>query len=265
MKRAMALILIALSGCSTTQRAPSPMTDCDPFAAPSKHQITRHVGGLKLGDIKAKKLAARHILKAPPGWDCPDRIDNSAYCTPLENQGQNPWCAAYATGQLLSASYWREFHFKHDFPEDKLYAEAKRIDGGTGNGTTLEAILDAARNIDYGIGYMAVMPEADEEEVYEVEDVLFGVHKYGLVLVGLGITEGWNNLNPDGTIGPDNTPTGGHALLVSGYSRSCNMIWGPNWWGKAWGKGGWWMMTLDQFREQFGYGYAVKIKWEKKQ
>jgi hypothetical protein len=77
------------------------------------------------------------------------------------------------------------------------------------------------------------------------------------------ITEGWNKLNPDGTIGPDTKAIGGHAVLVSGYSRSCNLIWGPNWWGKNWGKGGWWMMTLDQFDQQLGYGYALKIKWEK--
>jgi len=262
-------LLLIFTGCVTNPYIPPPAVDCDPFidgtfiTPPRPNPAWRHTGTLVLGDIKAKKLAARHILKAPPGWDCPDKIDNSAYCTALENQGPNPWCAAYSMGQLLSASYWREFHFRHDFPEDKLYAAAKAIDRNNSEGTTLESIMQAARRMDYGLGYMAAMPEEDEEQVYEVEDVIFAIHKYGLVLVGMQITEGWNKLNPDGTIGPDTKAIGGHGVLVSGYSRSCNLIWGPNWWGKNWGKGGWWMMTLDQFDQQLGYGYALKITWEK--
>jgi hypothetical protein len=259
---------LILSGCSTYNPPPSlPSADCDPFTdnsffGPSTpNQNWRHAGGLVLGDIKAKRLAAKHILKAPAGWDCPDRIDNSSYCTPLESQGDKPWCAAYMEAQLLSASWWREFHVRHDFPEDQLYAAAKRYDGGSGDGTTLEAIMSAAQEKDWGVGLYAHLEPC--EQVFEVEDVIFAIHKYGLVMVGLQITDGWNNLNKDGSIGPGTKPIGGHALLVSGYSKSCNAIWGPNWWGKAWGKNGWWVMTLQQFEAQFGYGYAAKITWEK--
>jgi hypothetical protein len=247
-----------------------PGSDCNPwtdgsFIGPSQPNPAWRAGGLQLGDIKAKRLASKHILKAPVGWDCPDTLDNSGYCTPLEHQGDKPWCAAYATGQLLSASYWREFHVKHDFPEDLLYKTAKTIEGNQQDGTTLEDILTAAENLDYGIGLRPSFGGGKWESVYETEDVIFALHKYGLVLVGLQITDGWTNLNKDGSIGPGTKPIGGHALLVSGYSRTCNTIWGPNWWGRDWGKGGWWYMTLDHFTRQLGYGYGVKITWEKQQ
>jgi hypothetical protein len=248
-----------------------PPDDCDPllngdFINSSRTpQIWHAAGGLILGDLKAKKLASRRILKAPPGWDAPDRLDNSAYCTPLENQGQTPWCAAYSMGQLLSASYWREFHFRHDFPEDRLYAMAKKFDGGQGDGTTLEAIMHAASAVDFGLPVRPILDQGDIQAVWEMNDVLFAVHKYGLVLVGLQITDGWINLTPEKNIGSGTAPLGGHAVLVSGYSKACNLIWGPNWWGRSWGKFGWWMMRLDQFEDQLGYGYAIRIRWEKKQ
>lgn len=264
------VIATLMCSCVTNPYTPPPPDDCYPFldedfVNPPRPNPAWRAGGLILGDIKAKRLASRRTLKAPPGWDAPDRIDNSAYCTPLENQGQTPWCAAYSMGQLLSASYWREFHQRHDFPEDQLYAMAKRIDGGRGEGTTLESIMQAARLVDFGLSVKPTLDEADIQEVYEIDDVLFAVHKYGLVLVGLQITDGWNNLTPEKTIGPGTEPIGGHALLVSGYSRKCNLIWGPNWWGRSWGQNGWWMMTLDQFEAQLGYGYAIRIRWEAKQ
>jgi hypothetical protein len=261
-----------LSGCSTTTRVPthSPGSDCNPwtdnsFIGPARPNPAWRAGGLQLGDVAAKRKASRRTLKAPPGWDCPDTIDNSEYCTPLEDQGSHPWCAAFATGQLLSASYWREFHHKIDFPEEKLYRLAKQIEGNDRDGTTLEDILLAAGQLDYGLPVQPSFGSLSGQQVWETEDVLFALHKYGLVLVGLDIQRGWQELNKDGSIGPAMGSLGGHGVLVSGYSRRCNAIWGPNWWGKNWGKGGWWYMSLDQFKKQFIYGYAVKITWEKKQ
>ena len=61
-----------------------------------------HGGGLHLYPTLA--FPRSRALKVPPGWDCPERLDNSGYCTPLESQGNNPWCAAYSMAQLLTAS-----------------------------------------------------------------------------------------------------------------------------------------------------------------
>jgi len=216
-----------------------------------------HGGGLHL--YPTLGLPRARTLKAPPGWDCPPHLDNSGYCTPLESQGNNPWCAAYSMGQLLQASYWREFHHKVDFPEAVIYAEAKKRDRIRGDGTTLDAVMAAVDRRDFGLG---VIPTLTKERVLDVADILFAVHKFGLVLVGIQITKGWDQLNPDGSIGPAGGSMGGHAVLVSGYDP--DDIWGPNWWTRKWGQAGFWRMTRAQFADQFAYGYAVKITWSAK-
>lgn len=218
-------------------------------------------GGLIIGDRASKLATAPRVLRAPADWDVPERIDNSVYCPPLENQGQNPWCAAYSMAELLQASYWREFGARHDFPETRIYSGAKLLDGISGGGTTLDAVQMAVVGEDYGVPYI---PNLTNELVADLQDVIYAVHKYGLVLVGLNITDGWRNLNRDGSVGPGRLPLGGHAVLVSGYSMRDRTIWGPNWWGRGWGQEGYWRMTFDQFDQQLIYGYAVRVTWEKK-
>jgi hypothetical protein len=216
----------------------------------------QHGGGLHLYPTLAQARA--RTLKAPPGWDCPEHLDNSGYCTPLESQGNNPWCAAYSMAQLLTASYWREFHRKIDLPEGDIYAGAKRRDRITGDGTTLDAVMAAVDRHDFGLG---VTPTLAKERVLDAPDVLFAVHKFGLVLVGMQISKGWDKLRPDGSIGNASGTLGGHAVLVSGYDTVNGTIWGPNWWGRTWGRDGFWFMTIEQFAAQFAYGYAIRIAW----
>lgn len=219
----------------------------------------KHGGGLHLYPVN-QPLQALPRLKAPTGWDCPPGLNNNGYCTPLENQGRNPWCAAYSMNQMLQASYWREFHRKVDFSEERTYTGAKSVDGIKGDGTTLMAVMSAVRGEDFGVG---AVPQFDAEGVYDSADVLFAVHKYGLVLIGMQISNGWQTLTADGMIGPAGGTMGGHAVLVSGYDLTAKLIWGPNWWGRTWGRDGFWTMTLSQFDEQFAYGYAMRINWEK--
>lgn len=214
-------------------------------------------GGLIFKDSKLFRAAP--ILETPEPFDCPQSIDNSAYCTPLENQGREPWCAAYSMNQLLQASYWREFHSKVDFPEDKTYARAKRIDRIDGDGTTLEAVMRAVNGQNVGL---KVRPYLAYERINGVTDLLFSIHKYGIVMLGLNITQGWMNLKPYGTIGDDDTPVGGHAVLASTYNLKGERLRGPNWWGPKWGvSGGFWDASFEQVRKQLMYGYAIRITW----
>jgi hypothetical protein len=214
-----------------------------------------HVGGgLIFGDIRG-----RRILSAPMDWDAPKRLDNSGYCTPLEEQGHNPWCAAYAMCQLLQASYWRQHNVRQDFTEAACYQEAKAIDNSPGDGTTLEAVVTVAQTVD--LSGRGLMPTIAEQCLTDAQDVTFAVHKYGLVLVGLQITTGWQTPKRSGMIGDDTRQIGGHAVLVSGYDLEAGSVWGPNWWGKAWGNGGFWSMTREQFERQFMYGYGCSITW----
>jgi hypothetical protein len=273
------LILTGLSlftGCGNLQSpANDPKTDLEfwpdgsawgppgwKLMAPTPLAGVSHSSGLVMGDIKVLRATAKRVLRAPQDWDCPDALDSSPYCTPLKYQGQDPWCAAYSIEQLLSASWWRTYHAKHNFPVGAIYAAARKIDGlprGT-QGTTLDAAISAVGFADLGV---TNTPTTLREFIMDADDIFFAVHKYGLVIVGLNITSGWNRdrLNMDGSIGPASDDAGGHAVLVSGYSKKLGKIWGPNWWGDAWGRNGWWVMTIPQFEKQFGYGYGVRIIW----
>lgn len=256
-----------LSGCHSNSAAVLPdhgnsvpgFTENTFFGPPRIIPVSSRAGGLVLGDRILKRVQARHVLAMPPSWEAPEVLDNSGYCTALKNQGQTPLCAAYSGEQMLSASFWRVYHHPRDFPVEEIYKTAKLWDGlpAGSQGTTLEGIIRAIKEASLGV----TNPVIDVEFIVSDKDIPFACHKFGLVLVALDVTRGWERLNRDGTIGPDTTPMGGHAVLVSGYNLKTGMIWGPNWWGRSWGRNGFWMMTLAQFKAQFYYGYGIRVIW----
>lgn len=221
-----------------------------------KHKLIGEVGG---GLRSLRKPLHARALKVPVQWDAPEALDNSAYCTPLEAQGRNPWCAAYAMCQILQAAYWRETGIRVQFDEEKCYAQAKLADGITGAGTSLEAVLQVART--EILNPDQIVPEIHSRIIDDPMDIPFAVHRTGMVLVGLNITEGWTSPTLKGRIGNGARRLGGHAVLCSGYSLTEDTLLGPNWWGRTWGVNGFWSMTSRQFAEQFIYGYAVRIQW----
>lgn len=223
---------------------------------PFMRAVAGHVGG----GLLFRGIPDRHVLRSPIGWEAPRKLDNSGYCTPLESQGRNPWCAAYSMCHLLQASYWRDHNFRLDFHEGDCYAGAKRHDGITGDGTSLEAVITEAQMEDLS-GGKGIMPAIQEQVIVDPEDVVFSVHKYGLILLGLQITAGWQYPRMNGMIGGDEGKLGGHAVLCSGYDLDEDVLWGPNWWGTSWGRKGFWMMTRKQFARQFVYAYGCDISW----
>ncbi len=226
---------------------------------PFQKAIHGRVGGGLI--MTGRPLRAARILRIPPAWDAPDTLDNSGYCTPLENQGQNPWCAAYAMCQLLQASYWRETGTKLQFDEAKCYAEAKRVDKIAGDGTSLEAVLAAAENVE--LNASGRIPLIEDDVIDEPGSIPFAIHQRGLVLCGLQITDGWTYPRMNGMIGDGWRALGGHAVLCSGYSIPDDEVWGPNWWGTSWGQRGFWRMKTRQFTDQFIYGYGARVTWAK--
>jgi hypothetical protein len=224
---------------------------------PWTKRIANVGGGLIMSGLPKR---AELRLKAPVAWDCPETLDNSAYCTPLENQGQNPWCGAYSGCQLLQASYWREHGRKVQFDEATMYRHCKGVDGLQGDGTSLEAVLTVIEQFD--VSGSGLRPRITEERMVEdAGDIMFAVHRYGLVMCGLAITDGWTYPKWNGMIGPGTRPLGGHAVLCSGYSLRSGIVFGPNWWGTNWGRRGFWYMSRDQFARQFMYGYGVRLEW----
>jgi len=195
----------------------------------------------------------------PDQFQPPPRIGNWEYFQAPEEQGHNPWCAAYAEGAILQAGAWRSrvYGYPVQFDEAVLYAGAKAIDGDHKDGTSLESVMDAARQLKTVTKIEAV--EADSDE-----DIPWIIHQFGAALVGMMIDEGWNHpRSADGLITPGGNRLGGHAVVVSWYDQPNRRLGGPNWWGKSWGVNGHWSMTMSDFAQQFIYGYGQVIDFQK--
>jgi hypothetical protein len=191
----------------------------------------------------------------PAQFQPPERVGNWEYFLTPEEQGQLPWCAAYAECSILQAAAWRSrlYGYPVQFDEEALYAGAKAIDGDHKDGTSLESVMDAARQLKNVARIEAV--EADSDE-----DIPWIIHQFGAALVGMMIDEGWNHArSEDGLIAPWGKELGGHAVVVTWYDKPKRRVGGPNWWGKRWGMSGYWSMNMSDFAHQFVYGYGQVI------
>lgn len=214
-------------------------------------------GGLRFSDPQGR---GAFPVGVPRDFEAPVRLDNSGYMPAPEEQGANPWCAAFTMDEALQASAWRRYNRRINFREDLTYYGAKAIDGLKGDGTTLEAVIAVAQTTDLSDGAVPI-PKIRAHYIASAEDVVFAAHRYGLVMLGLMITNGWRRLANDGKIGDDNTAIGGHAVLQSGYDLDVDEVWGPNWWKREWGVAGYWRMRRVQLARQFRMGYALEIIW----
>ena len=259
---------LLLAGCTT----PVPVTPavpascwpsfpaCRPVATVKTHAI-HHAGGLKLGDVAAKRRAAEHVLRAPANFTAPDSIDNGEYVSAFLNQGQTPECACYSESAILAASYWRAKDIQTTFDSDAMYRAAKTYDGDPGDGTTLEAVASVAENISFTpSGEIPVLTTA---MVADPDQIIYAVHKYGFCWVGMDISENWMNVGADGRIMDGGKQIGGHAVVVVGYSRKCGLIKILNSWGPNWGAGGFCYLSFAEFAREFGYGMTQQIEWRK--
>ena len=216
-----------------------------------------------LGGGLIMKRSYRRQLRAPLNFEMPPNgIGNWEYLTPPENQGQNPWCAAYAMCMVLSASHWRERNFRMDFDEGKLYRAAKAIDGNSEPGTQLESVIDAAQVADMSVGGKAGIPKIVETVVTEPEDIPFMIHKFGLLLCGFMIDDGWPKArSSDGLIPDGKAKLGGHAVVLDSFRPDKAMNWGANSWGRSYGLNGRFGLTWGKCAEQFIYGFGMRIEW----
>lgn len=252
------LLILVFAGCvsmpETLPTCPAPSSTVSPE--------TVFVGGLKLGDVEAKKREATRILKSPTGFEAPMSLDNSGYVTGIFNQGQLPECAAFSQVAMLSASYWRAKHVKTEFDAHKLYVEAKKIDGSpTTDGTTLEDVMIVAMNVP--VSKTGEMPDIKYETIISVDDIPFAIHKYGWAWVGLRITDAWYKPDSSGRVSGGGRTIGGHAVVVVGYDHATKVIKILNSWGSAYGNKGFIYLSYEEFDREFAYGYSQDINWSK--
>lgn len=211
-------------------------------------------GYLRLPERDPRRLKA---TVTPEQFQPPRRVGNWEYFLAPEEQGQFPRCAAFAECAILQAAAWRSrlYGYPVQFDEADLYARAKAIDGDNRDGTSLESVIEAARQLPN-------IASIETVEIEDPEDVPWVIHQFGAAIVGMQIDEGWNHARADGLVLPWGKELGGHAVDVSWYDLDAGRNGGPNWWGSKWGKGGYWAMETADFAKQFVYGYGQEIKFK---
>lgn len=219
-------------------------------------------GGLILGDNTQHPL-----LGTPNTFECPPAIGNWEYLTVRENQGQTSQCTAYGMCGIMSASWWRHAGYRLDFNEAALYAREKQIDGNNRDGSSLESAIQAAQSVNVAhirSGYPAPkIPRIEAFGMRSASDLPYYVHRFGLVLLGLMITEGWRSpRQQDGLITGSETPMGGHCVYSCGYDMPNDRIWLPGSWGDDYARDGICCMTFERFRKEWMCGYGLKLNWD---
>lgn len=208
-----------------------------------------------VGFLKVPKILRSQMVRATVKYQAPDQIDFRPFCTPVEDQGDKPWCAAYACANWAESVLWQKTGEIRQIDPTWIYKGAKAIDGDPyGDGTTLNAVLDVIR------GKMKKEFPSDVCRVKFVDkdpdEVKYAVHRYGRILGGFDITDEWYAQNPKTAIrGDSRRSIGGHAVLICGYNKDGVFI--QNSWGSDWGMGGFGLVTWKAFDDQYMYGTVL--------
>lgn len=200
-----------------------------------------------------KGFSHRAILTATSDFLAPSRIDLRDLCTPTEDQGPKPWCAAHAAAQWAENIEWRVSGRPGQIAPDWIYAWAKQHDGYPDEeGTTLTEALEALRGSVF---------DRDKCRVKVVRPnrlaVKFAIHKFGCVLGGFNIDGSWGLVSKDDptVAGDGERNLGGHAVLICGYDK--RGVWIQNSWGKDWGEWGFAKVPWAVFDAEFLYGAVL--------
>lgn len=194
-----------------------------------------------------------HTFKAPKTVDLRD------YCTPPTNQGQLPRCAGHAAVSFAENVLWRKNDYYEDINPDKIYLEAKKIDGSpNSDGTTLTAVMNVLLNLGYFDKNVCSIKVIKSYDDYE-NKLKYAIHKFGCLLVALNISEEFYYIDKKtATItGTKNTnKLGGHALCCCGMLPDGIII--QNSWGGSWGKHGFALVTWEALKSQFLYATVLE-------
>lgn len=193
-------------------------------------------------------------MKASQQFMAPSRIDLRDYCTPTEDQGEKPWCAAYAAAQWAENIKWRLLDVPQNYETEPIYKYAKTIDGDiNGDGTSLTAVLEYVRKFLFSDNTKCTVRVLRPNRL----SVKYAIHKFGCALGGFNIDSSWWGVTKDAPVitGKGAPNQGGHATLICGYDKQG--VWIQNSWGKSWGEYGFAKIPWEVFDKQFLYGAVV--------
>lgn len=208
--------------------------------------------------ILPERIAQKKTARAVPAFKAPDELLLDGYCTPVENQEDKPYCAAYAATSFAESVLWRKNNFPQEIDPKEIYARAKEIDGQPDvDGTTLEAALQAVIDKGYLDSKCKVKMFGGKSMGCNdgLMSVKYAVHKYGCCVAGFKITDEWYSPSwfTDTIKGKWRAKQlGGHAVLICGYTEKKVRI--MNSWGKKYADDGFVWITNEEFDNQFVYG-----------
>lgn len=206
-------------------------------------------------------LPKRGVLCVSSGFQAPPELLLDGYCTPVEDQGSKPWCAAYSATSFAENVLWRTNGRRRDVDPAPVYAYAKTIDGDPdGDGTYLECALKGLIHVGafepdcrvrtFGNSWFGF---GDTDAVNETK---YAIHRYGCCVAGFSITDEWFSPAEDVIRGGAGfTPQGGHAVLLCGYDEGGFLI--MNSWGRDYGHDGKVYVSNEAFRKQFMYAAVL--------
>lgn len=210
-------------------------------------------GGLKIPE----KITKKNTFCANPLYTVPEKLILDGYNTPVENQGNLPYCAAYSASSFAENILWRKTHMKQEIDPAPLYKYAKTIDGDpNGDGTYLECTMEALLHKGYfnkDVCRIKTFGGGIFQNITALKDMKSAIHQYGCCLAGFNITTEWYNPTHDFTIvGGNYNDEGGHAVLIVGYDQDRVRI--LNSWGKNYADQGFVWISNEAFKKQFIYG-----------
>ena len=171
------------------------------------------------------RLLKKNALSFGARTEYPGELLLDGYCTPVEDQGAKPYCAAYSASSFAESVLWRRDGYRTDIDPDPLYAHAKTIDGNpTGDGTYLECTLDALlekKYFDRAVCKVKTFGGSLFGAVNGLADVKNAIHRYGCCIAGFNITGEW--FSPRGGVirrTDGSSAVGGHAVTLVGYDAT---------------------------------------------
>lgn len=212
-----------------------------------------------LGLRVPEKLCKKNLMKFGSRIECPDKLILDGYTTPVENQGDKPFCAAYSASSFAESILWRKNGFRKEIDPVPLYVHAKKIDGDpTGDGTFLECTLDALLEKKYfsrDICKVKTFGGAMFGQGSGLPAVKNAIHRYGVCIAGFNITGEWFKPTNGVIKGDKSASQGGHAVTLVGYDRDGVLV--LNSWGKGYAHNGFVYLTNKAFENQFMYGAVL--------
>lgn len=202
-----------------------------------------------------QKMTKKDLMKFGSRVEHPEFLLLDGYATPVENQGDKPYCAAYSASNFAESVLWRKNGYRTEIDPVPLYKHAKKIDGDPdGDGTYLECALDALLEKGYfKRGTCEVKTMWGDNALTLVKNA---IHRYGVCIAGFNITGEW--FNPKGGVITGKTKPeslGGHAVTLVGYDRDGVIV--LNSWGKDYAHNGFVYLHNQAFDKQFMYGAVL--------